>query len=414
MKMQLERSILFIRILSALVFPCLPSLVRGQGCTYSQGPNTAAGFSTTSLSGSSFSWSNASGAQLQDASYATAGISLGVFSTAYSNYLVAKDFGFSIPSTANICEIVVEVDRSATGLGLGGGVTDQSIRLLKAGVPAGSDQANTSTTWPSSDAIATYGNSIPTGLWGGSWLPADVNDPNFGVAISSALSTGILSLFMTARINQLRVTIHYDISVLGIPLQHFSVTKEADASRLDWTTPAAGTEEETGSPFIVQRSADSRYWQDLAIVTTTQHAANQDIATGDIITWNVADGKKVTSPGDGPSYTYTDNAPLNGPNFYRLQWQNANGQTYYSPIGQVVQGKDNIHCYPNPFTSTINISGPGPIHSLVVEDARGKTRRTIGDKETGGAYSLQLPAADLPPGLYFVRVNGSVFKLVKL
>jgi hypothetical protein len=113
---------------------------------------------------------------------------LGIFADAYADYLTIQNFGFSIPLSATICEIHVEVERSATGLGLGGSmVKDQSVRLLKNGSLYGTDLANPAITWPASDGTVTYGSGALAGTWGGTWLPADTNNGNFGVAISAGL-----------------------------------------------------------------------------------------------------------------------------------------------------------------------------------------------------------------------------------
>ena len=65
-----------------------------------------------------------------------------------------------------------------------GGITDEKVRLLdSAGAQTGDNKADTSSAWPTTDAVATYGSS--SDLWGATWTPANVNDSDFGVVIQA-------------------------------------------------------------------------------------------------------------------------------------------------------------------------------------------------------------------------------------
>jgi hypothetical protein len=90
-----------------------------------------------------------------------------------------RGFGFNIPLTATIDGILVEVEKKASG---GSMVQDNGVKLLKAGSTVGISQA-TAANWPSTDTYFTYGGD--TALWGTDWLPEDVNNPDFGLAIAS-------------------------------------------------------------------------------------------------------------------------------------------------------------------------------------------------------------------------------------
>lgn len=88
-------------------------------------------------------------------------------------------YGFTIPLTATIDGIVVEVEKKASG---GSMVQDNGVKLVKAGTTVGLSQATTA-NWPSTDTHFTYGSA--TDLWGTTWLPEDINDSGFGLAIAS-------------------------------------------------------------------------------------------------------------------------------------------------------------------------------------------------------------------------------------
>lgn len=140
-------------------------------------------------------WSTVDNAKLSDDAYATA--TPGAFET---EHLVAKGFGFTIGASEAITGIRVEFERKAAAAATG---LDFSVRLLKGGVVQGDNRASLS-NWPTADAYAMYpadgGNSD---LWGLTWTPADINDPNFGVAISGKGDT-------TLSVDHIRITVFTD------------------------------------------------------------------------------------------------------------------------------------------------------------------------------------------------------------
>jgi hypothetical protein len=224
---------------------------------------------------------------------------------------------------------------------------------------------------------------LATGLWGGSWLPSDVNNPNFGVAISAGLHSGLASVGMTAQINQVRMTIYYDINILGLSLQRFAVTRQAGGDLVSWTVTSPGP----GDRFTVQRSADSKTWLPLSTIP----AANSQEET---------------------NYAYTDALPLNGAGYYRLRIQEPGGKVFYSNTVGITDDKTTtIRCYPNPVSNVIHITSPSAIRQLRLTDLQG---RILGWQEPHAtAYDWQLPATGMPPGIYFLQVDDKVFRVVK-
>ena len=101
-----------------------------------------------------------------------------------SHYLEATGFGLAIPAGATIQGIAVTIARAAT---VSNDIFDAQVRLLQAGVVAGSDHRN-GVAWPGnglySPVNAAYGG--PTDLWGVTWTPAQINATGFGVAVSVA------------------------------------------------------------------------------------------------------------------------------------------------------------------------------------------------------------------------------------
>lgn len=122
-----------------------------------------------------------------------------------SNYLQATNFGFSsvLPAGSTIDGILVEVERRRD---IGGFVYDNSIRLRKSTGYVGSNKANTSTDWPTTDTYASYGGS--SDLWGTTWTYDEVTHTDFGVGVSVSLQ-GDSETPSTARVDHVRMTITY-------------------------------------------------------------------------------------------------------------------------------------------------------------------------------------------------------------
>ena len=115
-----------------------------------------------------------------------------------SHYLAVTGFRFAIPADATVLGITVDVERSTT---VATSITDNSLRLLKAGVPAGDNKAS-GAQWPTSDAYASYGSA--SDLWGTTWTPAEVNASDFGVGISA-----VAGVAATAQIDHVKVSVTY-------------------------------------------------------------------------------------------------------------------------------------------------------------------------------------------------------------
>lgn len=133
---------------------------------------------TLAVSGSSCaSWNITSNSvQVSDNTYNQN--SAGVLPTNPSCTLGMTNFGFfpTVPSTASIISIQVNIERSTT-LSTATNFRDLTVRLLKAGVEVGNNNADTSTNWTNTDATISYGGN----LWGTTWTPSDINNTNFGL-----------------------------------------------------------------------------------------------------------------------------------------------------------------------------------------------------------------------------------------
>lgn len=148
------------------------------------------------------SWSNTGNVTASDNSRASV---LYGTSTGFSDYLVGKNYGFSIPSSARIDGIVVEIEKS---LSVSATCVDKSVMLTKdAASTVGSDKASGS-AWPvaGAESFVSYGSS--SDLWGTTWTPAEINASTFGVCIATNKTDATGS---NARVDSIRITVTYTI-----------------------------------------------------------------------------------------------------------------------------------------------------------------------------------------------------------
>lgn len=172
----------------------------------SQGP-LGAGTAATLVNGTSTNWTNPGNITASDSTYATVTLA----STATSYYLQANTFGFSIPATATVNGVVVEVQKFATTASKNF-MEDQTVSLMVGGTITGNNYATTA-TWPSTNSFVSYGGTADT--WGLSLTPAQVNATNFGAAIAATnVHTSGASSSLTASVDYVRVTVYYTVNAV--------------------------------------------------------------------------------------------------------------------------------------------------------------------------------------------------------
>ncbi len=162
------------------------------------GPKNA-GTGNDDSSVGSLPWNNPEKIVASDNASATASIN-GAIST---HYLLAQNFGFTIPPGATILGIKVEIERSRGSAGAGS-VLDKEIKIVKSDGTIGTTNKATLNPWPSADTYAVYGNSGD--LWGETWSPSEINNSNFGVALSAI---GSSASTRTASVDHVRITVTY-------------------------------------------------------------------------------------------------------------------------------------------------------------------------------------------------------------
>lgn len=118
-----------------------------------------------------------------------------------SDFLYGTQYGFTIPTSAQITAILTEIfkkDSNPHSIG------DQSIKMLKAGAPIGSDLA-IGGAWPAlPGAYVSY-----NGMVGWAPTPADVNNVGFGAYVQAINNDGTHARL--ASVQDIRITITYNL-----------------------------------------------------------------------------------------------------------------------------------------------------------------------------------------------------------
>ncbi|MCT4562066.1 MAG: hypothetical protein N4A41_11895 [Crocinitomicaceae bacterium] len=236
-------------VLALIIFSSCYSL----GQTTS-GPNNAGSF-TNDASVGTLTFSNPTNGLLSDDSYASVlAITLGPTN---SQYLKATNFGFSIPADATIKGVTAQIEKSQLSLTALLGiqsVVDNAVRLVKSGVATGNNKAAAG-NWAYTDATTTYGSS--SDLWGLTLTPSDVNNSNFGVAISSTMTGifAIVNVLPVAYVDQVTMSVTYEVP-LPVGLTTFTATSDGRQVTVKWQTAT----EINNDFFETQYSVDGSNW----------------------------------------------------------------------------------------------------------------------------------------------------------
>jgi len=163
------------------------------------------------------------------------------------------------------------------------------------------------------------------------------------------------------------------VNPLVIKLGDISAASKGAVNEVHWNSVS----EESGDAYQVERSADG-------------------------VRFIILD----TVPGKYPmggKYTYTDQSPVTGINYYRLKFLNNNGSSGYSKIVSVVnKGSFNITLFPNPVRSEITITINGSISGtgiIRIYDVLGK--QYLSTRISGQQTNVSMNG--LLPGLYLLQ-----------
>ncbi|TFF37356.1 beta strand repeat-containing protein [Mucilaginibacter psychrotolerans] len=168
--------------------------------------------------------------------------------------------------------------------------------------------------------------------------------------------------------------------VLPFQLVSFTAQKNTTVAHLAWTAK----NETNNVSFDVQRGLDS-----LSLTTISTVLSKRDTSLS--------------------SYSFTDNAPINGLNSYRLKQTNADGSYTYSNVLKLdftVAAPVSLTAYPNPTTSIINISSQSignKVVNVAVYNTMGLT--VLATRTSGANGIITYDVSQLGQGVYFVDLT---------
>lgn len=144
---------------------------------------TAATGTTNTIGGGTRVWTSPANIELADGTNAAVAF---LAAATNSDDLIGTGFGFAINSTDTINGIQLQINYTDTGGG--SNVTENQVRILKAGVATPTNHS-TGAVLPVTATTVTYGGSAD--LWGTTWLPSDINSTTFGAAFVCRDGAGI-------------------------------------------------------------------------------------------------------------------------------------------------------------------------------------------------------------------------------
>lgn len=295
--------------MKSIFFLCFAGLLAQSLNAQIQGPLSAATFTVEAIPGSTKTWIDPSNAALSDDTYTTFGNITGGIGS-YTDYLVATNFGFTIPALSLITGIIVEVERADPNFR----TADHQIRIVKGGV-TGSTERSVGSGFPFSDSYQSYGNAGD--LWGETWAASDINSSGFGVAVAARRS--VAGGTTAGRIDHIRIIVFYNFNTLPLRLINFTAIPNNHSVLLKWIT----TDEVNMQQYEVERSVNALDY----ISIKTIASQNQLSQT---------------------TYSSVDNNPVAGMVYYRLKTLENNGSIKYSKVVSLYFKKMNtISIYPS-------------------------------------------------------------------
>lgn len=153
-------------------------------------------------------WTSPNNAKVADGVFATAALN-GAASPPTSQWLKCTGYGFAIPLSATITGIIVTTRVKSSSVTDIADTNPNGIRLYKNGVIVGT--SHSSGVWPTVNGDRIHGNSGD--LWGETWTPTDINNANFGAAVSAINEA--LGGVQTASIDFVSIAVSYTTPSAG-------------------------------------------------------------------------------------------------------------------------------------------------------------------------------------------------------
>lgn len=169
---------------------------------------------------------------------------------------------------------------------------------------------------------------------------------------------------------------------LPVKLTEFTASKDAKGVSLAWKTSA----EVNSSHFDIERSSDGKNFTSIGSVNAAGNASVEH------------------------SYSFTDAAPADGDNYYRLKIVDIDAKSEYSPIRSASFAATalNVVVGPNPATSFINVKVSMPGNESYRLRLINRSGQVVFDQKYASASNrIQLSVSNYADGTYFVEVTNN-------
>ena len=165
----------------------------------------------------------------------------------------------------------------------------------------------------------------------------------------------------------------------ALPVSQFDLNllKKDNQLVLQWQTKG----ELNSKGFEVQKSKDGSNFETISFVAST------------------------SNNGDAASYDFTDNAPFNGKNYYRLKQIDKDQNFKYSPVRFIdFSSAGYVRVFPNPVEEILNINTNITFNkaTISITDMKGQI---VLKKDVIGSGAITVPLNNLIPGMYVARIS---------
>lgn len=169
--------------------------------------------------------------------------------------------------------------------------------------------------------------------------------------------------------------------LLPVTLMDFNAVAKKDAVYISWATAT----ETNSKEFIIERSADGITYHTIAKLNAAGNSQHKK------------------------EYSFTDDQPLTGNNYYRLKQVDMDGHSGYSDTRLLKfssgAGKP-LHIYPNPVLNTITLDIPSANQQLLiaVTNREGQNMISASGSLMAVTGKLNQQLTGLLPGIYFIQL----------
>lgn len=172
---------------------------------------------------------------------------------------------------------------------------------------------------------------------------------------------------------------------LPVGWKTFTARRVDKTSLLNWTT----SEEKNNHHFIVERSRDGK-----SFLPISNNIPSKSLNGNSSVELN---------------YTFIDQTPLSGHNYYRITQVDIDNHESQSYIKEVYFGEEiQVSAYPNPATDELQIDIQSPqatSGTITLMDATGRVIKQIQTQMVEGLNHLSIQLQDLSAGIYQLQVS---------